>query len=117
MSSQLPPVASSSKAPTSSGPASPAQNQPGSLNTVHFFGQQRGSVGTGASSRSSPTPRNNQQAKKQHKGSKRFRQTDEDAIVESVSARPLRALDLVANCSSSPCVRSTTAKGRRPSPT
>ncbi|KAH7079355.1 hypothetical protein BKA63DRAFT_551719 [Paraphoma chrysanthemicola] len=88
MSSQLPPVASSSKAPTSSGPASPAQNQPGSLNTVNFFGQQRGSVGTGASSRSSPTPRNSQQAKKQHKGSKRFRQTDEDAIVESLAMRP-----------------------------
>ncbi|KAF2034492.1 hypothetical protein EK21DRAFT_108108 [Setomelanomma holmii] len=88
MSSQLPPVASSSKATTSSGPASPAQNQPGALNTVNFFGQQRGSVGTGASSRASPTPRNNQQAKKQHKGSKRFRQTDEDAIVESLAMRP-----------------------------
>lgn len=87
MSSNPPPVASSSKASGSAGPASPAQVQPTSLNTVNFFGQQRGSSGTGASSRSSPTPRSNQQAKKQHKGSKRFRQTDEDAIVESVSLR------------------------------
>jgi hypothetical protein len=88
MSSNPPPVASSSKASASSGPASPAQIQPGALNTVNFFGQQRGgSVATGASSRASPTPRNNQQGKKQNKGSKRFRQTDEDAIVESVSAK------------------------------
>lgn len=87
MSSNPPPVASSSKVSASSGPSSPAQTQP-TLNTVNFFGQQRGSAGTGASSRASPTPRNNQQGKKQHKGSKRFRQTDEDAIVESLAMRP-----------------------------
>jgi hypothetical protein len=87
MSSNPPPVASSSKASASSGPTSPAQIQPASLNTVNFFGQQRGNFGTAASSRASPTPRNNQQGKKQNKGSKRFRQTDEDAIVESVSTK------------------------------
>jgi hypothetical protein len=87
MTSNPPPVASSSKAAASSGPTSPAQTQPASLNTVNVFGQQRGSsvAASGASSRASPTPRNNQQGKKQNKGSKRFRQTDEDAIVESVS--------------------------------
>ncbi|KAF1841311.1 RING finger domain-containing protein [Cucurbitaria berberidis CBS 394.84] len=77
-----PPIAASSKASASSGPASPAQNQPTSITTGPFFGQQRGSAGTAASTRSSPAPRNNQQSKKQHKGSKRFRQTDEDALVE-----------------------------------
>lgn len=85
MSTNPPPVASSSKATGSSGPASPAQNQAPALNTVNFFNQQRSSLGAGLSSRASPTPRNNQQGKKQHKGSKRFRQTDEDAIDESVS--------------------------------
>ncbi|KAH8726877.1 hypothetical protein GQ44DRAFT_725649 [Phaeosphaeriaceae sp. PMI808] len=88
MSSNPPPLASSSKTSVSSGPASPAQTQPNSLSTVNFFGQQRGNFGTAASSRSSPAPRNNQQGKKQHKGSKRFRQTDEDAIVESLAMRP-----------------------------
>ncbi|KAJ4373777.1 hypothetical protein N0V83_002516 [Neocucurbitaria cava] len=88
MSTNPPPIASSSKASTSSGPASPAQNQPASISTGTFFGQQRGSLGTAASSRSSPTPRNSQQSRKQHKGSKRFRQTDEDAIVESLAMRP-----------------------------
>lgn len=81
MSAIPPPVATSSKA--SSGPASPAQNQPtGSVNAANFFGQQRGNVGTGASSRY------NQPSKKQHKGSKRFRGTDEDAVVESLAMRP-----------------------------
>jgi hypothetical protein len=83
MSFNPPPVASSSKLSGAAGPVSPAQSQAPSLNTVNFFGQQRGTAG--AASRASPTPRNNQPAKKQNKGSKRFRQTDEDAIVESVS--------------------------------
>jgi hypothetical protein len=83
MSSNPPPIASSSKA-SAPGPASPALQTP-TLNTVNFFGQQRsGSSSTGVS-RASPTPRSNQQGKKQHKGSKRFRQTDEDALAESVS--------------------------------
>ncbi|KAL5114937.1 hypothetical protein ACEQ8H_007184 [Pleosporales sp. CAS-2024a] len=88
MSANPPPVASSSKASAPSGPASPSPNQPFALSTVGFFSQQRGSAGTAASSRASPSPRNNQQAKKQHKGSKRFRTTDEDAIVESLAMRP-----------------------------
>ncbi|RII23642.1 putative uncharacterized RING finger protein P8B7.23-like [Alternaria sp. MG1] len=83
--SSNPPVVSSSKASAPSGPASPAQNQTPSISTSSFFAQPRGS---GAPARSSPTPRNTQQQKKQHKGSKRFRQTDEDAIVESLAMRP-----------------------------
>jgi hypothetical protein len=83
--SSNPPAASSSKASAPSGPASPAQNQPPSIGTSSFFAQPRGS---GAPARSLPTPRNTQQQKKQHKGSKRFKQTDEDAIVESLAMRP-----------------------------
>jgi hypothetical protein len=94
MSTNPPPVASSSKVTGSSGPASPAQIQTPALNTVNFFNQQRSNSGVGASSRSSPTPRSNQQGKKQHKGSKRFRQPDEDAIVESVSCDSKRMYTL-----------------------
>lgn len=82
--SSNPPAASSSKASALSGPLSPAQSQTPSISTASFFAQSRGS---GASARSSPTPRNSQQQKKQHKGSKRFRQTDEDAIAESLAMR------------------------------
>lgn len=77
------PLAPSSKASAPSGPASPAQGQPTSA-SANFFGQQRG---TAAGGTRSATPRSNQQGKKQHKGSKRFRQPDEDAIEESVSLR------------------------------
>lgn len=90
MSANPPAIASSSKLSALSGPSSPAQNQAPSISTTSFFAQQRG-AGVGASARSSPTPRNNQQSKKQHKGAKRFRQTDEDAIVESVSLRHSRS--------------------------
>ncbi|XP_014551067.1 hypothetical protein COCVIDRAFT_113831 [Bipolaris victoriae FI3] len=83
--SSNPPAPSSSKASASTGPVSPAQNQAPSISTSSFFAQPRGS---GTSARSSPTPRNSQQQKKQHKGSKRFRQTDEDAIAESLAMRP-----------------------------
>ncbi|EDU50121.1 RING finger domain containing protein [Pyrenophora tritici-repentis] len=83
--SSNPPAASSSKASASSGPASPAQNQTPSLSTSSFFAQPRGSA---APARSAPTPRSTQQQKKQHKGAKRFRNTDEDAIVESLAMRP-----------------------------
>ncbi|KAF1831807.1 RING finger domain-containing protein [Decorospora gaudefroyi] len=86
MSSNPPAIASSSKASASSGPASPAQNQTPSVSTGNFFAQPRGSGA--APARSSPTPRNTQQQKKQHKGSKRFRATDEDAIDESLAMRP-----------------------------
>ncbi|ORY00440.1 hypothetical protein BCR34DRAFT_592547, partial [Clohesyomyces aquaticus] len=94
MSSNPPPVPTSSKATAPSGPLSPAQTQPGSIATGDSYGQRRSggsSFGAGASSRASPTPRNSQQAKKQHKGSKRFRQADEDAIAESLAMRPFNS--------------------------
>jgi hypothetical protein len=83
--SSNPPAPSSSKASAPAGPASPAQNQAPSISTTSFFAQPRGS---GPSARSAPTPRNSQQQKKQHKGSKRFRPTDEDALAESLAMRP-----------------------------
>ncbi|KAF2747440.1 hypothetical protein M011DRAFT_443227 [Sporormia fimetaria CBS 119925] len=91
--SSNPPAATSSKASTPSGAVSPAQNTPSASATGDSFGQRRGgsSFGAGAAARSSPAPRNNQQAKKQHKNSKRFRQTDEDAIAESLAMRPFHS--------------------------
>ena len=74
-------AASSSKVSAPAAPQSPAQNQSASA-TVNFFGQQRGSLPF----KNSPTPRNIQTAKKQNKGSKKFRQSDEDDIAESVRA-------------------------------
>jgi hypothetical protein len=85
--SNPPSIATSSKAAAPSGQLSPAQNTPSAIATGDSYGQRRSggsSFGAGASTRSSPAPRNNQQSKKQHKGSKRFRQVDEDAIAESV---------------------------------
>ncbi|KAI4956694.1 hypothetical protein J4E91_000907 [Alternaria rosae] len=87
MSSNPPTAAASSKASAPSGPASPAQTQTPSASTSSFSAQPRGS---GAPARSSPTPRNSQQEKKQHRASKRFRQTDEDAIAESLAMRPFQ---------------------------
>jgi len=87
MSSNPPTAAASSKASAPSGPASPAQTQTPSASTSSFSTQPRGS---GAPARSLPTPRNSQQQKKQHKASKRFRQTDEDAIAESLAMRPFQ---------------------------
>ena len=80
-------TATSSKAQAPTGSLSPAQNTPGAIATGDSYGQRRGgnSFGAGVTSRSSPTPRNGQQAKKQSKASRRFRQPDEDAIAESVS--------------------------------
>ncbi|KAF2007567.1 hypothetical protein P154DRAFT_517243 [Amniculicola lignicola CBS 123094] len=94
MSSNPPSIPPSSKASAPSGQLSPAQGQPTSVATGNSFAQQRGggsSFGAGAATRSSPTPRNNQQAKKAHKGSKRFRQADEDAIAESLTMRPFNS--------------------------
>lgn len=87
MSSNPPSVATSSKGPAPSGSLSPAHNSPGAVATGDSYGQRRsgGSFGAGAATRTTPTPRNSQLSKKQHKGSKRFRQPDEDAIAESVS--------------------------------
>ncbi|KAL1611764.1 hypothetical protein SLS59_000483 [Nothophoma quercina] len=83
MSSNPPSAASSSKASAPTAPQSPAQNQSVSA-TANFFGQQRGALPF----KNSPTPRNNQTAKKQNKGSKKFRQSDEDDIAESLAMRP-----------------------------
>ncbi|OCK81667.1 hypothetical protein K432DRAFT_424746 [Lepidopterella palustris CBS 459.81] len=95
MSSNPPSVATSSKAATASGQLSPAQSQAGSVATGDNYGQRRsgglGSFGAGAASRASPSPRNNQQARKQHKGSKRFRLADEDALAESAAMRSLNS--------------------------
>ncbi|KAF2503378.1 RING finger domain-containing protein [Lophium mytilinum] len=87
-----PAIASSSKAATTAGQLSPAQNQAGSVAAGDTFGQRRsggsGSFGAGNTSRASPSPRNAQLVRKQHKGSKRFRATDEDALAESAAMRP-----------------------------
>jgi hypothetical protein len=87
--SSNPPSAAAAKASAPAGPLSPLQSQAPSA-TPNFFGQQRGSSASGSSSRASPAPRNNQQSRKQNKGSKRFRQPDEDSIAESVSTIPTR---------------------------
>lgn len=90
MSSNPPSAAAPSKSATASGQLSPAQSQVGSVAAGDSYGQRRsgglGSFGAGAASRASPSPRNNQAARKQHKGSKRFRLADEDALAETVSA-------------------------------
>ncbi|KAF2010713.1 hypothetical protein BU24DRAFT_426928 [Aaosphaeria arxii CBS 175.79] len=95
MSSNPPTISTSSKAAAPSGQPSPAQAQPYSIATGDSYGQRRGggsSFGAGASSRSSSFPRNNQLAKRQHKGSRRaFRQADEDAIAESLAMRPFNS--------------------------
>lgn len=76
--------------------ASSSSNPP-TLSTQTSFGssgdgysQRRsggsGSFGAGAATRTSgPAPRNKQTSRSQHKGSRRYRFTDEDAIAESVS--------------------------------
>ncbi|KAF2176215.1 hypothetical protein K469DRAFT_700339 [Zopfia rhizophila CBS 207.26] len=95
MSSNPPTIPTSSKVAASSGQLSPAQSLPNFITTGDNYGQRRsgglGSFGAGASSRASPSPRNNQQSRKQHKGSKRYRQSDEDAIAESLAMRPFNS--------------------------
>ncbi|CAI6336909.1 unnamed protein product [Periconia digitata] len=95
MSLNSPAVPNSSKAAaaSSSNQPSPVQTQPSFIATGDSHGQRRsgGSFGAGASTRSAPAPRNNQAARKQNKASKRFRQTDEDAIAESLSMRPFNS--------------------------
>jgi len=90
MSSNPPSAAASSKSATASSQLSPAQSQAGSVAIGDSYGQRRsgglGSFGAGAASRASSSPRNNQAARRQHKGSKRFRLADEDALAETVSA-------------------------------
>ncbi|KAF2106433.1 hypothetical protein BDV96DRAFT_507789 [Lophiotrema nucula] len=94
MSSNSPAIPASSKATAPSGPLSPAQNQPSSSASGDSYSQRRsggGSFGAGASTRASPTPRNSQQSRKQHKGSKKFRHADEDAMVDSLAMRPFNS--------------------------
>ncbi|KAH7126663.1 hypothetical protein B0J11DRAFT_526101 [Dendryphion nanum] len=94
MSSNPPSIPTLSKSAASSGPLSPTPSQQNSVATGDSYGQRRSggsSFGAGASTRSSPAPRNNQQGKKQHKGSKRFRQAEEDAIVDSLTMRPFNS--------------------------
>src|SRR4051812_34872957 len=103
MSSNPPAIATSSKAPPPSGQLSPAQTQPGAAATSDSYGQRRSggsSFGAGAATRSSPTPRNAQQARKQHKNAKRVRVADDDAIAESVSRLqiPVRPCDSANAC-------------------
>ncbi|KAF2642950.1 hypothetical protein P280DRAFT_467066 [Massarina eburnea CBS 473.64] len=92
MSSNPPAIATSSKAQAPSGQLSPAQTQPNSAATGDSYGQRRGggtgSFGAGAATRSSPTPRSSQGARRQNKGSKRFRPTEEDVLAETLSMRP-----------------------------
>ncbi|KAK5201537.1 hypothetical protein BJ546DRAFT_993336 [Cryomyces antarcticus] len=80
-----------SKSVNTSGQLSPAQSQSGSVSTGDSYGQRRGggsgSFGAGASSRASPAPRKDQNARKQNKGSRRFRLADEDAFAESAAMR------------------------------
>ncbi|KAF2790053.1 hypothetical protein K505DRAFT_377807 [Melanomma pulvis-pyrius CBS 109.77] len=90
MSSNPPSISISSKAAAPSAQLSPAQT-PGSVATGDSYGQRRSggsSFGAGATTRSSPTPRSGQHKKKQHKGSKRFPQVEDDAIAESMAMRP-----------------------------
>lgn len=86
-------VASSPSVKTSNAPSqstSPAYSHPGAANTSIPGGVQRrtggsGSFGAGSTSRHSPTARNSQPLRKQHKAQRRARLADEDAIAESVS--------------------------------
>ena len=69
---------------------SPSQSQSGPLVGIEGHTQRRvggsGSFGVGSTSRSiSSAARNNQSSRKQHKGQRRPRLTDEDAAAESVS--------------------------------
>jgi hypothetical protein len=125
MSSNPPSAAASSKSATASGQLSPAQSQAGSVATSDSYGQRRsgglGSFGAGAASRASPSPRNNQAARKQHKGSKRFRLADEDALAETVSANSSSFYQNLLGAYSlysyrSPCIPSTAVKDKHQSP-
>ncbi|KAF2090468.1 hypothetical protein K490DRAFT_34975 [Saccharata proteae CBS 121410] len=86
-----PAAVGASKSANTPGQLSPAQSQGGAVATGDSFGQRRsggsGSFGAGANSRSNSSPRNNQASKKQHKGSKKFRLADDDAIAESLAMR------------------------------
>ncbi|KAF2104746.1 hypothetical protein NA57DRAFT_70953 [Rhizodiscina lignyota] len=88
MATNQPIVSSKTTAPL---PQSPAQSQGGSVTSGESSAQRRSggssTFGAGASTRT-PTPRNNQAAKKQNKGSKKYnRFADEDAMAESAAVR------------------------------
>ena len=68
---------------------SPSQSQSGSSIGTESYPQRRGggsgAFGAGPTSRTTPfAPRNNQSFRKQHKGQRRPRFADEDAVAESV---------------------------------
>ncbi|KAF2839101.1 hypothetical protein M501DRAFT_992092 [Patellaria atrata CBS 101060] len=88
MSSNQPSGINSSKSINTSGQISPAPSQTGPVAFGDQYGQRRsGSTGAGAVSRATPSPRNNQSQRKNHKPSKRYRLADEDAIAESAAMR------------------------------
>ncbi|KAL9095926.1 MAG: hypothetical protein Q9165_001924 [Trypethelium subeluteriae] len=91
MSNNPPPAIAPSKSVNTPGQLSPAHSQSSSSAFGDPHGQRRagssGSFGAGASSRQTATPRNSQPSRKQHKGSKKSRLADEDAIAESVAMR------------------------------
>lgn len=78
----------STKSPVVASQSSSGQQYTNASTPGDVSGQRRsggsGSFGSGASSRSIATPRNNQASRKQHKTSKRFRLADDDAMAISV---------------------------------
>ncbi|KAL9073302.1 MAG: hypothetical protein Q9157_004797 [Trypethelium eluteriae] len=90
MSNNPPPAIAPSKSVNTPAQLSPAHSQSSSSAFGDLYGQRRtgssGSFGAGASSRQVATPRNSQASRKQHKGFKKSRLADEDAIAESVLA-------------------------------
>ncbi|KAF2230321.1 hypothetical protein EV356DRAFT_492152 [Viridothelium virens] len=91
MSNNPPPAIAPSKSVNTPAQLSPAHSQSSSSAFGDLYGQRRtgssGSFGAGASSRQVATPRNSQASRKQHKGFKKSRLADEDAIAESVAMR------------------------------
>ncbi|KAF2400485.1 hypothetical protein EJ06DRAFT_549160 [Trichodelitschia bisporula] len=76
------------KATSSPSQQSPAQSQTGSVSGGDYGQLRSGRFGSGTPSRSTPSPRNGQASRKQHKGSKRLgRAVDEDALAETRAMR------------------------------
>ncbi|KAI9788766.1 MAG: hypothetical protein M1816_006547 [Peltula sp. TS41687] len=94
MSSNSPASHSSSKAVTASSPqvSSAFQSQPGPTSHTENFSQRRpggsGGFGAGSPARTAlASPRNTQSSRRQHKGQKKPRFADEDALAESAAMR------------------------------
>ena len=92
MSNSIPSLATSKTSNPPSQTPSPSQSQSGSFAGFDNHPQRRsgglGSFGAGSNSRNPSTPRNNQPLRKQHKGQRRPRLADEDALAESVGGPP-----------------------------